>query len=188
MHRRTFLIRSGRTLAGTGALFSLPAAVATWATACSPRETGRRFRVLTDSEGADIEAIAARIIPSDDSPGAAEAGVIHFIDAALSEFEAESLAPLRSSLAELRADLQQTDGQPSFAALPVDRQIAVLRGIDQTEFFETIRYLTLAGMFSHPSYGGNRDEIGWRLIGFDSQGPKSPPFGYYDANYAEGRS
>ncbi len=185
MQRRTFLIRSGRTLAGSGALYSLPAAVATWATACSTREAESGFLVLTDLEAADIEAIAARIVPSDDSPGAVEAGVIHFIDAALSGLEADALAPLRDGLGELREDLRETEGQPSFAALAVDRQIAVLERIDQTDFFGSIRYLTLAGIFSHPSHGGNRGEIGWRLIGFDAQVPLPPPFGYYDADYAE---
>jgi len=185
MRRRTFLARSGRTLVGSGVLMSLPAAVATWATACSEEEAGRGFLVLTDAEAADIEAIAARILPSDDSPGATEAGVVHFIDAALSQFEAGALAGLRSGLAELQAYIERTDGLPSFTALAVDRQIEVLEGIDQTDFFGTLRYLTLAGMFSHPSYGGNRDEIGWRLIGFDAQGPTPPPFGYYDAEYNE---
>ena len=33
---------------------------------------------------AEIEAIAARIIPSDATPGAREAGVVYFIDRALS--------------------------------------------------------------------------------------------------------
>lgn len=164
---------------------SLPAAAATWAAACSAEEAGLGFVVLTDPEAADIEAIAARIIPSDDSPGAREAGVIRFIDAALSQLEAGALAGVRSGLAELRADLERTEGRPSFAALEVPRQIEVLRGIEETDFFGTLRYLTLAGMFSHPSYGGNLDGIGWRLIGFDSQGPTRPPFGHYDADYAE---
>jgi hypothetical protein len=40
-------------------------------------------------------------------------------------------------------------------------------------------------MFSNPSYGGNRDEVGWKLIGFEAPHPWQPPFGYYDADYAE---
>ena len=48
-----------------------------------------------------------------------------------------------------------------------------------------VRYLTLAGMFSLPEHGGNRDQIGWRLLGFENRHAWQPPFGFYDADYAE---
>jgi gluconate 2-dehydrogenase gamma chain len=41
--------------------------------------------------------------------------------------------------------------------------------------------VTMVGMFSLPSYGGNIEKIGWRLIGFDDSHVWQPPFGYYDA-------
>jgi hypothetical protein len=28
--------------------------------------------------------------------------------------------------------------------------------------------------------GGNRDEVGWKLIGFEDKFHFEPPFGYYD--------
>jgi gluconate 2-dehydrogenase gamma chain len=185
MKRRTFLATSGRTLAGSGVLMSMPAALATWATACTNLENEGGFLVLTDEEAADLEAIASCILPSDDTPGAREAGVIHFIDAALGGMEAESLGPVRAGLAELLADVERTEGRTSFAGLPADRQIAALERIEESDFFGTVRYLTLAGMFSDRSYGGNRDGIGWELIGFDDQGAAPPPFGWYDADYVE---
>lgn len=185
MKRRTFLATSGRTLAGSGVLFGMPAALATWATACTNLETEGGFLVLTDAEAADLEAIASCILPSDDTPGAREAGVIHFIDAALGGMEARALDPVRAGLAELLDEVERSERQRSFADLPVDRQIAALERIEESDFFGTIRYLTLAGMFSDPSYGGNRDSIGWRLIGFDGQDAGPPPFGWYDADYAE---
>jgi hypothetical protein len=40
-------------------------------------------------------------------------------------------------------------------------------------------------MFSLPGYGGNRDYVGYDLIQFDNQHVWQPPFGYYDADYAE---
>ena len=43
--------------------------------------------------------------------------------------------------------------------------------------------MTLIGLFALPQYGGNRNGIGWRLIGFDDQHAFSPPFGYYDRDY-----
>jgi gluconate 2-dehydrogenase gamma chain len=44
------------------------------------------------------------------------------------------------------------------------------------EFFETVRYHVLEGVFCEPQYGGNRDMIGWRLVNFPGQ-----QFGYADA-------
>jgi gluconate 2-dehydrogenase gamma chain len=159
--------------------------VTTWATACTAQDEGGSFSVLSASEAADLEAIASCIFPSGDTPGAVEAGVIHFIDAALGGLQAESLEAVRRGLEELQANVRSEQGESSFASLDPERQIAMLQGIEDTDFFGTMRLLTLAGMFSHPSYGGNRDEIGWTLIGFDAQGPTPPPFGYYDADYAE---
>ncbi len=38
-------------------------------------------------------------------------------------------------------------------------------------------------MFTAPTYGGNRDGLGWKLIGFEAQHVFQPPFGYYDRDY-----
>jgi hypothetical protein len=38
-------------------------------------------------------------------------------------------------------------------------------------------------MLGDPSYGGNQDRIGWKLIQYDGGHAQQPPFGYYDANY-----
>lgn len=74
---------------------------------------------------------------------------------------------------------------PSFSALGFKQQTEVLRGIDQTPFFGAVRFLTVAGMFANPSYGGNKGEVGWRLIGFNGAHANRPPFGYYDAKYGK---
>jgi hypothetical protein len=36
-------------------------------------------------------------------------------------------------------------------------------------------------MFSSPKHGGNQDEVGWKLIGFEDTMNFKAPFGYYDA-------
>jgi gluconate 2-dehydrogenase gamma chain len=48
--------------------------------------TSGKTSFLTASEAADIDAVAARIVPTDDTPGAREAGVVYFIDRALATF------------------------------------------------------------------------------------------------------
>ena len=45
-----------------------------------------KFDFFTPEEAVEVEAIAARIIPTDDTPGAREAGVIYFIDRSLVTF------------------------------------------------------------------------------------------------------
>ena len=42
--------------------------------------------------------------------------------------------------------------------------------------------MTVFGFFAMSSYGGNKDHIGWDLIGFKGHhGAWEYPFGYYDA-------
>ena len=56
----------------------------------------------------------------------------------------------------------------------------VYRADEQSDFFEIVRRDTILGFFSHQQYGGNRDRIGWKLIGFEDAAVFQPPFGYYD--------
>jgi gluconate 2-dehydrogenase gamma chain len=62
-------------------------------------------------------------------------------------------------------------------------QTEVLRGLEKTPLFGMVRFLTVAGMLGDPSWGGNQDRIGWKLIQYDGGHAQQPPFGYYDANY-----
>lgn len=39
-------------------------------------------------------------------------------------------------------------------------------GLTAQSFFQNLRRHTAEGMFSDPAYGGNRDMVGWKLIGF----------------------
>ena len=39
-------------------------------------------------------------------------------------------------------------------------------GLSGREFFELMRKHTLEGFFSEPKHGGNRDSIGWKVLGF----------------------
>jgi hypothetical protein len=51
---------------------------------------------------------------------------------------------------------------------------------EDTAFFSFARSLVVLGMVSDPSHGGNRDGIGWEMIGFEDDFAYQPPFGYYD--------
>jgi hypothetical protein len=106
-----------------------------------------------------------------------------FIDRALATFFGRLAPDFRSQLAafRLRCQAQYPDAQ-SFAALTHAQQIAFLTQVERTPFFERVRLLTRLGMFALPKYGGNRDHVGCKLIGFQDQ-HIFQPFGYYDRVY-----
>jgi len=55
-----------------------------------------------------------------------------------------------------------------------------------SSFFETVRLHTIVGFLIDPDAGrgGNRDGVGWKLIGRDRDHMFRPPFGHYDKDYA----
>jgi gluconate 2-dehydrogenase gamma chain len=184
--RRAFLRASAGIAGGSLLAFQLPVFLAVAEAAAAAREAGAAFLHLSPEDAAVLEAIASRILPSDDTPGAREAGVIHFIDQALGSFMADARADLAAGAATLEAMTAAAAEGSGFAALAPERQDVLLSEIDTTPFFELMHYLTVAGMFSLPSYGGNRDHAGWKLLGFTHQHVWVPPFGHYDAEFVGG--
>ncbi len=182
--RRDFLHVSGAALQAAWIATNLPAIRAAAAHARTAAGTNAGFQVLSADEARDLDAIAALIFPTDDTPGAREAGVIHFIDRALGDFAAESLEAVRTGLVELQATVDAAHpGAGAFADLPLEQQAAILTELEQREepeFFDEVRTLTVQGMFALSSYGGNQNDIGWKLLGFDPSPVFQPPFGYYD--------
>jgi gluconate 2-dehydrogenase gamma chain len=176
---------SGAAAGGSWIALSLPAILATCQEASEARQEERPFTTLTPAEAEGLEAMAARIVPSDDTPGATEAGVIYFMDQVLGAERSESLAAIREGLSSLDASASAAFAGATFVTVSPERQDALLTDIESSDFFATVRFLTLAGMFSLPEHGGNRDEIGWRLLGFEPRHGWQPPFGSYDADYAE---
>jgi gluconate 2-dehydrogenase gamma chain len=185
LSRRTFLRVAGGALGGAWLTLDLSKVAQAAHDAHEAREAGAlNTSFLSRAELADVDAITAQIIPTDDTPGAREAGVALFIDRALATFFGRLAPDFRSQLAafRLRCQAQHPDAG-SFAALSNEQQIAFLKQVDRTPFFERVRLLTLVGMFAMPKYGGNRDGIGWKLLGFQDQHIFTPPFGYYDRDY-----
>jgi len=148
-------------------------------------QTNDTLTVLTPSEAEEFAAIAARIIPTDDTPGATEAGAIFFIDRVLGSSHAELLPDLREGLTTLQSAARAAHGSTRFSALTDAEQDALLVQIETSPFFSLMRFLTICGTFSSPEYGGNRDYVGWQLIGFDHRHVWQAPYGYYDADYVE---
>lgn len=144
-------------------------------------QTGEPFIHLSPGEAATTRAFAARIVPSGgDGTGADEAGAVYFIDRALAGPFAWVAGVIGPGLADLdtRARERGVDG---FARLAPAQQDEVMREIETTEFFQSARMLTVMGVFSDPSHGGNREQVAERIYGIEHASAYQAPFGYYDA-------
>ncbi|MEP7347113.1 MAG: gluconate 2-dehydrogenase subunit 3 family protein, partial [Gemmatimonadaceae bacterium] len=113
--------------------------------------------------------------------GAKEAGALYFIDGGLATFAKDQQPLFRDGLADLARRV--TTAHPSvtrFSALTAQQKDALLKSMEETPFFQAMRFATIAGVLCLPTYGGNRGYIGWRAIGLQEAPTYKPPFGYYD--------
>jgi len=180
--RRQFLKSSGSTIGASWLAVNTPLILAACQSAHTKIETQAGYENLSQEEAVELGAVVDQIIPPDEAPGATETGVVYFIDVALGGFMAGSASTLRAGLEELQqmaASVQARNHR--FSDLSFEQQTVVLKEAENTEFFGTLHFLTMMGMFCLPKYGGNRDHLGWDLIGFNHQHAWQPPFGYYDA-------
>ena len=141
--------------------------------AAPPREA---LETLTAAESDTLEAIVARLIPSDENgPGAAEARAAHYIDRALAGPLSSARRAYAAGLAALNAYAQTSKGG-LFASLQPKDQDAVLSEMEKnaatgftpnsSTFFNLLRAHTIQGTFCDPYYGGNANFVGWDLIGY----------------------
>jgi len=183
LSRRNFLQQSAGVAGASWAKVVLPGLAAISQAACTAKEERAPFTILSEEEAIEFEAVAARIIPTTDTPGAREAGVIYFFDQTFGTFNAPMLPMLRGGLAQLQGTIE---GGRKFSELSEDEQDTLLEENANTPFFGLIRMMTFAGFFSLSKYGGNKDGVGWKLLGMDPNvHAYSYPFGYYDAEYMQ---
>jgi gluconate 2-dehydrogenase gamma chain len=184
--RRLFMIKSCAGLGTAWIVSHLPeiAAAQEHAHHAALSQAIPKFEFFTPEQAVEVEAIAAQIIPTDDTPGAREARVIYFIDRALATFATEERAALVEGLNDLQKKARKRFGKAKrFSDLSSGQQTELLKRIEKSQFFELVRTMTILGMFSNPEYGGNHDQIGWKLLGFEDQFHFKSPFGFYDAEY-----
>jgi Gluconate 2-dehydrogenase subunit 3 len=183
--RRSFLFSSGPTLTGAWLAANWPTIVAAAQHShTSAQMTPETFTFFKPADAADIDAISAQMVPSGKTPGAREAHATHFIDHSLTTIFAWRADSFRAGLKQFQDGFHSAHPNAgAFAHVNSNTQIAWLKSVETTEFFQTTRLLTLLGMFSSPKYGGNYHEVGWKMLGFVDEHVFSPPFGYYDAQY-----
>ena len=185
-NRREFLIQAGAGLSAAWLSANWPAilSAAQHAHKAALAATPAKFEVLTPEQAVEIDAITAQIIPTDDTPGAREAGVVYFIDRALKTFASGQKEAFAGGLAQVQGKTRELfPAAEKFSAASPEQQIAVLKALENTPVFGLFRFATVIGFFCDPARGGNRNEVGWKLIGFDSSHVFQPPFGYYDKDY-----
>jgi gluconate 2-dehydrogenase gamma chain len=141
---------------------------------------------LNDDDAATVAAFTERLMPgAPGKPGARDAGVLNYIDLALSGAYEDLQDFYRRGLASLDAYCRKTH-DASFVRLDELRQDEVITALEQGKatgftwptpqaFFNTVRTHTMEGMFADPIYGGNKDFAGWRLVGFPGAHPAFTP-------------
>ena len=204
LSRRNFLTRAGSAVSAVWISAHWPAIVAAaeHARQAAKSASPAKFQFFSPEQAVEIDAITARIIPSDETPGAREAGVVYFIDRALTTFASDDQETYREGIPSLQARLREIfPTAEKFSSVTPEQQDKILhsfndqtasgRGIyrasaDASPFFETVRVHTIVGFLIDPESGrgGNRDGVGWKLIGRDRNHMFQSPFGYYDKDYA----
>jgi gluconate 2-dehydrogenase gamma chain len=201
--RRRFLVNSLSSIPATWVAAHWPAALAAAQHAHNSAQsaTAPKFEFFTAELAAEVEAMVARIIPTDETPGAREAGVVYFIDRALATFASdvrtvyvEGMAEVQNRVRELfpsvgKFSLATGEQQDEVLGSVEDKTVATDRPFGPRplapNFFETLREHTIAGFLIDPDSDrpGNRDGVGWRVIGRVREHAFQPPFGDYDQDY-----
>src|ERR687894_883099 len=132
--------------------------------------------VLTPYEARTVAAAFERLFPADESgPGATEIGVLAYLDRALAGAYQDQAEAYRLGLAALDLAARRRGGA-SFADCSAEKQDALLVDLErgalpdfrippQRAFFEMLRAHLQEGLFADPAHGGNRDKLGWKLLG-----------------------
>jgi hypothetical protein len=113
-----------------------------------------------------LAAVADRILPRTDTPGAADVGVPTFIDRLYGEVMTPAEQKLRAAgLAEIEAAAKGAHGA-SFATLPTATRDTVLRAVATSQqgraqsSFALIRSATILGYFTS-------EEVGRKVLNYD---------------------
>ena len=148
-----------------------------------------RPQFFTAAEYAMVERLTEIIIPSDETPGAKEAGVAEFIDFMVAN-DPEPQYPFRLGLAWLNAHAEQTNGK-RFVELTPEEQTSLLEplgfknkarpGVESgVRFFNLMREFTVTGFYT--------SEIGFKeldnpALKFYAESPECPHKGDPEHTY-----
>ena len=131
---------------------------------------------LNPHEARTAAALFERLFPADEhGPGATEIGVLTYVDRALAGPYKDKTETYRLGLAALdRAALNRYSAP--LADCDLEQQNALIVALEegtlpdfkvppQRDFFKMLRDHLQEGLFADPAHGGNRDKLGWKLLG-----------------------
>jgi hypothetical protein len=157
--RRVFLERA--------ALLSGFVMTATAGLDAQPSATNRGPYPIEPAALLTVAAMAAQIIPTDQTPGANEAKVVDYIQKMVEA--SDRLQRLYvGGVKDLDARSQREFGAP-FAKLDAEKEVAILKAVESSEFFKSVRNLTVRGYYS--------SAVGWAAVGYPGHGQ---PHGHRD--------
>lgn len=170
---------------GSGSLLLLPR--------CTNRANQSPWRFFTEKEASLVDLIVEQIIPTDQWPGAKDAGVTNYIDKQLVGPLMRHQEKYRKGLAAVIASCEKLY-KKQFGELSWDEQTDFLKkmesgrlpgslksgksghgeqepnlwtdGLDRI-FFGLVRDHTMQGFYGSPRHGGNKNYVSYKIIGLD---------------------
>jgi hypothetical protein len=138
---------------------------------------------MTERQLGTLRAAADRIIPPDETCGAAEAGAAEFILRLLSSDLSGEWETYLEGLDGIDREADARLGR-AFTALTAEEQDTILKGIEADcvkaawtisprKFFQMLVEHVLEGFYADPGNGGNRDAVSWKMIGYRAEGGTS---------------
>jgi gluconate 2-dehydrogenase gamma chain len=128
-----------------------------------------------------LAALAARLIPSDElGPGAADVDIGNFFRRAFADPRLSTVHPLLKRGCAFVMQLARSEMKQAFTALDPAGQDEIIgrlvenavrpNGFSAPTFIRIVMALTLEGFLGDPRHGGNKDGLGWRVVGFSPDG------------------
>ena len=163
--RREFIKQSGCVVGGTALLWS----------GCKP-QTKEKWMFLTPEEARLVVAMSSRVIPTDDTPGAVEAGVVHFVDQQLAGIYRKWSLVYREGLKGVQKISTALYSKP-FEKLEPEKMDTMLEQIEAgtiaselnpgntvTRFFNMFVDHCMQGFYGDPRHGGNHDWVSYQML------------------------
>ncbi len=180
-HTRRELLRGAAALGGALLAFGCKREKADKGRA-PPEVLTTSHRTLGNDEYAIFSAACERLLPRDEEPGALDADVPEYLDRML---QSPAFAKMKDGflggLGALDRRSRRVFGKGFAEATSAqqDQLIAEFKdakaGSAESRFYEMLIAFTMEGFLGDPSYGGNKDRVGWALVGFSTM---EPPEGY----------
>jgi gluconate 2-dehydrogenase gamma chain len=143
------------------------------------------WKALDEKEAITLSVALERIVPAGTppgAPGAADTGLIYFLDAQLAESHFSGFKKLIKNGARALDDVAARGGGGPFSSLPPQKADALLEDFQkqrvqnlkfaQGRFFAILHTFAMEGYLGSPRHGGNKDKKSWAWLGIQPGCPQ----------------